>query len=153
MRRFRGNHRAPRARFGVTKLTMRTVFFDGLLVAFTLLVAQSQPKVSAKFAPVPASTQAPPAIQSLSLPPAYARPQDLLPRTPFPSAYQPALTYRGYRCTVDCSGHEAGYEWAEQHAIDDEDDCGGNSQSFIEGCIAHVREQASGASDEDSDEE
>jgi hypothetical protein len=48
--------------------------------------------------------------------------------------------FHGYRCTVDCSGHEAGYKWAEDHDIDDVDNCGGNSQSFIEGCQAWVEE-------------
>lgn len=47
----------------------------------------------------------------------------------------------GYPCTVDCSGHEAGYEWAEEKGIDDPDDCGGNSDSFIEGCQAYAKEQ------------
>src|ERR1041384_1081303 len=44
--------------------------------------------------------------------------------------------FHGHRCTVDCSGHEAGYRWAEEHDIHDPDDCGGKSQSFIEGCQA-----------------
>jgi hypothetical protein len=43
--------------------------------------------------------------------------------------------------TQDCSGHEAGYEWAEEHGIDDPDDCSGNSESFIEGCRAYAEEQ------------
>jgi len=25
--------------------------------------------------------------------------------------------FHGYPCTVDCSGHEAGYEWAEEHGV------------------------------------
>lgn len=45
----------------------------------------------------------------------------------------------GYTCTVDCSGHEAGRQWAEDNDIDDESLCDGNSQSFIEGCEAYVR--------------
>ncbi len=48
--------------------------------------------------------------------------------------------FHGYRCTLDCSGHEAGYRWAEEHGIDDADDCGGNSHSFIEGCQAWAEE-------------
>lgn len=48
-------------------------------------------------------------------------------------------------CTVDCSGHEAGWKWAKEHDITNDDDCGGNSQSFIEGCQAYARH-------EDSDE-
>jgi hypothetical protein len=49
-----------------------------------------------------------------------------------------AQSFYGYTCTENCSGHEAGYEWAEENDIDDEDDCSGNSQSFIEGCYAYV---------------
>ncbi len=46
----------------------------------------------------------------------------------------------GLDCTVDCSGHEAGYRWAKQHSIDDEDYCpDGDSESFHEGCIAYVQ--------------
>jgi hypothetical protein len=51
------------------------------------------------------------------------------------------LTFHGYDCTVDCSGHQAGYEWAEEHDITDPSDCSGNSQSFIEGCQAYAEEQ------------
>jgi hypothetical protein len=40
--------------------------------------------------------------------------------------------------TVDCSAHEAGYEWADLNSIDDVDDCSGNSDSFIDGCRAYV---------------
>ena len=53
-----------------------------------------------------------------------------------------AQTSHGYPCTVDCSGHEAGYEWADKKGIEDPDDCGGNSNSFIEGCRAWAEEQA-----------
>ncbi|MCX6740326.1 MAG: hypothetical protein NTZ49_03805 [Candidatus Parcubacteria bacterium] len=49
-------------------------------------------------------------------------------------------TFYGYECTDDCSGHEAGYDWAEEKGIDDVDDCSGKSQSFIEGCQAYVEE-------------
>lgn len=50
------------------------------------------------------------------------------------------LYFNGYPCTDDCSGHEAGYDWAEEHDIDNVDDCGGNSDSFIEGCQSYVEE-------------
>lgn len=44
-------------------------------------------------------------------------------------------------CTQDCSGHLAGYRWAQRHNITDERHCyGGKSRSFIEGCIQYVRE-------------
>jgi len=49
-------------------------------------------------------------------------------------------TYKGYECTQDCSGHRAGYNWAEEKGITDPDDCGGNSQSFIEGCWSYAEE-------------
>ncbi len=50
-------------------------------------------------------------------------------------------TFMGYKCLDDCSGHQAGYQWAEEHGIDDPDDCDGNSDSFIEGCQAYAQEQ------------
>lgn len=49
-------------------------------------------------------------------------------------------SFNGYPCTSDCSGHEAGYNWAEENGISDADDCGGNSESFIEGCQSYVEE-------------
>ncbi len=51
-------------------------------------------------------------------------------------------TFAGQGCTQDCSGHEAGYAWAEEKGITDPDNCGGKSWSFIEGCKAYA-EQAS----------
>src|SRR5580765_7279602 len=57
-------------------------------------------------------------------------------------------TFHGDPCTVDCSGHQAGYDWAEKHEITDEDNCGGNSESFIEGCKAYVREQEGNSSED-----
>lgn len=54
----------------------------------------------------------------------------------------------GYPCTIDCSGHQAGYDWARRKDIDDPAICSGNSQSFIEGCQA-AAEQAASAHDDD----
>jgi hypothetical protein len=52
-----------------------------------------------------------------------------------------AQTFGDFDCTVDCSGHAAGYKWADQHRINDEENCpDGNSQSFHEGCIAYTRD-------------
>ena len=48
--------------------------------------------------------------------------------------------FHGYSCKGDCSGHKAGYEWASEKGIISIDDCGGNSQSFIEGCKAYVED-------------
>jgi hypothetical protein len=62
--------------------------------------------------------------------------------------------FHGYACTDDCSGHRAGYAWAERHDITDPGDCGGNSQSFIEGCQAYAEEhEDDGSNDDDCDEE
>ena len=49
-------------------------------------------------------------------------------------------SFNGYDCTEDCSGHEAGYVWAEKNNIDNVDDCDGNSDSFIEGCQSYAEE-------------
>ena len=54
--------------------------------------------------------------------------------------YGGGLDFYGYPCTEDCSGHEAGYYWAEESDIDDIYDCDGYSDSFIEGCWAYVEE-------------
>lgn len=58
--------------------------------------------------------------------------------------------FGGYDCTDDCSGHKAGYEWAEQNAVTDASECSGNSQSFVEGCQAYTEDPNRGA-DEDDD--
>lgn len=63
------------------------------------------------------------------------------------------LYFKGDPCTIDCSGHEAGYAWAEENGIDDPDDCDGKSESFIEGCRSYAEEQKSGDSDEEHTEE
>lgn len=66
-------------------------------------------------------------------------------------------SFEGDPCTSDCSGHEAGYKWAEEHGIDDENDCEtagetSNSPSFAQGCRAYVREnEPSDQTDDDSD--
>jgi hypothetical protein len=50
-------------------------------------------------------------------------------------------TYGGHDCTVDCSGHAAGYKWAEKKGIENEGDCPiGNSLSFHEGCVAYTED-------------
>ena len=36
------------------------------------------------------------------------------------------------------TGHYAGFAWAERHNVDT---CGGNSQSFIEGCYEFLRQK------------
>ena len=49
-------------------------------------------------------------------------------------------SYAGDGCTEDCSGHEAGYQWAMDKGITDPDNCGGKSWSFEEGCRAYAEE-------------
>lgn len=53
----------------------------------------------------------------------------------------PPITSDNWNCTSDCSGHNAGYEWASDHGISDPSDCDGKSESFIEGCEAYANEQ------------
>jgi hypothetical protein len=65
----------------------------------------------------------------------------------------PYRTFHGYECLDDCSGHEAGYEWAELHMIFDPDDCGGNSQSFIEGCRAFAGDEGPEQEDDPNDQD
>jgi hypothetical protein len=66
-------------------------------------------------------------------------------------------TFAGYECTQDCSGHEAGYAWAEEHDITDGDACDAagehsNSPSFAEGCHAYVDGDADPKQSEDTDD-
>lgn len=60
-----------------------------------------------------------------------------------------AQTFGGYECTEDCSGHKAGYEWAEENDISDSSDCNGNSTSFDEGCQAYVEDPNRGSETDD----
>jgi hypothetical protein len=48
------------------------------------------------------------------------------------------------QCTEDCSGHDAGFEWARDHEVTDSSECGGDSQSFVDGCeeFANARDEA-----------
>ena len=41
-------------------------------------------------------------------------------------------------CTQDCSGHDAGFEWAKDQGVTDASECSGDSDSFIEGCQAYA---------------
>jgi hypothetical protein len=58
-----------------------------------------------------------------------------------------------YGCTGDCSGHEAGRQWAEDNDINDPDECGGKSWSFEEGCREYAEEQADDGEDRASDDD
>lgn len=48
--------------------------------------------------------------------------------------------FHGNDCTDDCSGHEAGYEWAMTNDITDPDDCDSPSDSFTEGCQSYIED-------------
>lgn len=70
-------------------------------------------------------------------------------------SYTPSPTFNGYPCTSDCSGHEAGYQWAEENSITDPNECSGNSNSFIEGCESYAEDNGvddSESTNEDSEE-
>lgn len=64
-----------------------------------------------------------------------------------------AQDFNGYPCTEDCSGHQAGYDWAQDNGIADPYECSGNSQSFIEGCQSYAEENADPDEQYGSDEE
>lgn len=55
----------------------------------------------------------------------------------YTNAQRTGLWFKGYRCTKDCSGHKAGYNWAKQKGVTATNQCKlGNSNSFWEGCRA-----------------
>lgn len=59
--------------------------------------------------------------------------------------------FGGYDCTDDCSGHVAGYNWAEKHSIVNSTDCPyGNSLSFNEGCKVYAEDPSRGADQDDN---
>ncbi len=70
-------------------------------------------------------------------------------------------TFDSYECLDDCSGHQAGYDWAEENDIDDDSACSTNSPSFNEGCQSFVDggggviddEDDSGWDDDEEDDE
>nr|WP_180206792.1 hypothetical protein [Pseudomonas sp. SbOxS1]NYU07075.1 hypothetical protein [Pseudomonas sp. SbOxS1] len=64
-----------------------------------------------------------------------------------------AATFDSYECTDDCSGHQAGYDWAEENDIDDEDACETPSQSFNEGCQSFVQGGSGTISSDDDDDD
>jgi hypothetical protein len=67
-------------------------------------------------------------------------------------AMAPGQTFGGgYKCTIDCSGHRAGYEWAEHKQITDAALCeeilihAPKRTSFYEGCLTYVKSPGHGA--------
>lgn len=53
-----------------------------------------------------------------------------------------AAEFKGSPCTKDCSGHKAGYAWAQKKAVTKPEDCKGRSESFVKGCRIYVAEQS-----------
>jgi hypothetical protein len=52
------------------------------------------------------------------------------------------LTWRQYPCTKDCSGHQAGDNWAQARGITNPAMCPpGNSNSWWEGCKSEAEKQ------------
>ena len=62
-----------------------------------------------------------------------------------------ARTFGGHECTDNCSGHAAGYRWAEEQDISNVNDCplNGNATSFYEGCLVYVDDPDRGANEDD----
>jgi hypothetical protein len=56
--------------------------------------------------------------------------------------------FEGFRCLGDCAGHEAGWSWAAENSISTPSECGGNSWSFTEGCVAYALENPAPANDQ-----
>lgn len=61
-----------------------------------------------------------------------------------------AETFDGYPCQGDCSGHQAGFDWADQNQITDDSSCSTPSDCFNEGCASYV-EGNSGVTEVDDD--
>ena len=70
-----------------------------------------------------------------------------------------AREFGGYECTDDCSGHKAGYEWAEARTVKSKATCEAilyrtpNRNSFYEGCLVYVDDPYRGADEDDDGEE
>jgi hypothetical protein len=56
----------------------------------------------------------------------------------------------GLNCTIDCSAYDAGYKWAKQRDIDDEDYCPDGDKSFNEGCVAYAVGSSGAANEPDN---
>lgn len=93
-------------------------------------ITTSSPTSTSKPSPLPTLTPTPKAVPIPTIKPTSTY------------QYDNSLEFNGYECTDDCSGHEAGYDWAEENGItqDDVDNYSGNSNSFMEGMQSYVDE-------------
>ena len=58
-----------------------------------------------------------------------------------------AASFGGYECLDGCSGHAAGYDWAERRGVVT---CPrGKSESFHEGCLAYMEDPSRGSDEDD----
>jgi hypothetical protein len=70
-----------------------------------------------------------------------------------------AREFGGYKCTKDCSGHKAGYEWAEAQGLTNQSQCwiilrrNPRRTSFYEGCLVYIDDPDRGADEDDDGEE
>ena len=73
---------------------------------------------------------------------------DLIGRLPSPGRHAAKVIAAGYRAAqpdIDAlDGNDAGYRWAERHAIDQTSACPHYSAEFVAGCQAWVQDEASG---------
>lgn len=68
----------------------------------------------------------------------YEAPVEDLTEDQLEEAQQQEVDVATSNCNGDCSGHQAGYEWAQENSISSDSDCDGNSNSFNEGCVNYV---------------
>lgn len=119
---------------------MRRVAFVLLLLATSCGSAQQEATPAPEVAPTEGPTNLE-ADNMMSSQPASSEADNMMIPPPT-SSMRAAPTFMGYPCIEDCSGHEAGYDWAEEQGITGPNDCDGNSDSFIEGCEAYAEEAA-----------
>ena len=79
-------------------------------------------------------------FEELNIPPIEHNSQNIKTSQSQTTPQATTLEFHGYACTNDCSGHEAGYKWAEENHTTNISECEGNSQSFNEGCQAYLEE-------------
>jgi len=77
----------------------------------------------------------------------------------FSSAIADERFFGGYLCSLDCSGHKAGYDWAESRSVRSIAQCESilrrypNRLSFYEGCLVYVEDPDRGSDEDDDGEE
>ena len=105
---------------------MRMIFL--VLIVLSLWACSEKEKITEIYAPETIET-----AQEIYQAPAEDLTEDQLEET-----QQQEVDAATSNCNGDCSGHQAGYEWAEENSISSESDCDGNSDSFNEGCVNYV---------------